>query len=198
MRLYHGSNTGGIKELVPFQADHDRPYIYLSENQVVASFYIINCVERPYYWFPYGFSKGGVPYYDELYPDALRKACEGKRGVIYEVDADPSSLIPFKNIPGAWLSTAALQVKDGLVIDDPHAWFMQCEREGKLLVRRYEQKTAADLALDDKITVRYLLEKHMITTPDCSYALFIKKMFPWVWERYCLEEEQRGEEGSAA
>jgi len=27
MKLYHGSNTGGIKILEPRLADHDRPYL---------------------------------------------------------------------------------------------------------------------------------------------------------------------------
>ena len=58
MILYHGSNTGDIQVLEPRQADHDRPYIYMSTLEVVAAFYLCNRVERPYYWFPYGFDKG--------------------------------------------------------------------------------------------------------------------------------------------
>ena len=52
MVLYHGSNTGNIKVLKPNQADHDRPYVYMTTMDVVAAFYLCNAVERPYYWFP--------------------------------------------------------------------------------------------------------------------------------------------------
>lgn len=30
MKLYHGSNIGDIKVLEPRQADHDRPYVYMT------------------------------------------------------------------------------------------------------------------------------------------------------------------------
>ena len=46
MRLFHGSNTPGIRVLEPRQADHDRPYIYLTTIDVVAAFYLCNAVER--------------------------------------------------------------------------------------------------------------------------------------------------------
>ena len=82
MILYHGSRTPGIQILEPRQADHDRPYIYLTTIDVVAAFYLCNAVERPYYWFPYGFRRDAmdVPVYDELYPDALREVSEGVHG----------------------------------------------------------------------------------------------------------------------
>ncbi len=34
MILYHGSNTGNIKVLKPNQADHDRPYVYMTTMDV--------------------------------------------------------------------------------------------------------------------------------------------------------------------
>ena len=61
MILYHGSNTGNIKVLKPNQADHDRPYVYMTTMDVVAAFYLCNAVERPYYWFPYGFEFSTSP-----------------------------------------------------------------------------------------------------------------------------------------
>lgn len=57
MTLYHGSNTGNIQILEPRLADHDKPYIYMTTIDVVAAFYLCNAVEKPFYWFPYGFEK---------------------------------------------------------------------------------------------------------------------------------------------
>jgi len=175
------------------QADHDRPYIYLTENEVVASFYIINCVERPYYWFPYGFTKEHIPQYDELYPNALQEACEGKKGYIYSVNTDKEVLLPFKNIPGAWLSAIPLLVSNKREILDPYTWFLECERAGQLSVARYETKTAHELEWWDAKILDYITEKRMISTPDCSYAIFVRKKFPQVWMRYEeLESKKNG------
>ena len=111
MRLFHGSNTPGIRVLEPRQADHDRPYIYLTTIDVVAAFYLCNAVERPDYWFPYGFEKDmEVPIYHELYPNALREVSEGVCGYIYEVEAAQEQVIPFKNIPCARLGTKPIEV----------------------------------------------------------------------------------------
>lgn len=38
MILYHGSNIGNIKVLEPKQADHDRPYVYMTTLEVVSAF----------------------------------------------------------------------------------------------------------------------------------------------------------------
>lgn len=66
MTLYHGSNIAGIEILKPNQADHDRSYVYMTTIDVVAAFYLCNAVERPYYWFPYGFeNNSNVPIYHE-------------------------------------------------------------------------------------------------------------------------------------
>ncbi len=103
MLLYHGSNTPDIKILKPRQADHDRPYLYMTTIKIVAGFYLINTVERPYYWFPYGFEKDGTVHYQEWYPNALREAAEGKKGYIYTIEAKEEDTLPLPNIPCGWL-----------------------------------------------------------------------------------------------
>ena len=74
MLLYHGSNTLCIAVLEPRLADHDSSCIYLTVNPVVAAFYLSNAVERPYYWFPYGYRKEDVMGYNEFSPNALQEA----------------------------------------------------------------------------------------------------------------------------
>ena len=84
MILYHGSNIIGLNQLKPMQADHDRPYVYLTTIEAVAALYLCNAVEKPYYWFPYGFDESGdIPIYHELYSDALRKVSDGKSGAAF-------------------------------------------------------------------------------------------------------------------
>ena len=184
MRLYHGSTVGGIKILKPKQADHDRPYVYMTTMDVVAAFYLCNAVEKPYYWFPYGFTEEGLPIYHELYPNALREVSDGVSGYIYEVNADESQVIPFKNIPCARLATKDIKVAKSRKIDSAYNLFKEYVRQGKMVVGKYEEKSETELNNWYAMIYDYISEKNMIMTSDCSYARFVKNKFPWVWEKY--------------
>ena len=185
MKLYHGSNIRNIKVLEPKLADHERPYVYLTTLEVVAAFYLCNAVEKPYYWFPYGFAKeSDIPIYHELYSNALKEVSQGVRGYIYEVEVDESQIILFKNIPCARLATEPVQVTECVEIENAYDLFMEYVEQGKMQISRFEDKTEKQLNWWYDGLVDYLKEKDMQKTPDCSYAMFIKKKFPWVWERY--------------
>ena len=185
MILYHGSNTANIQVLQPHLADHDRPYIYMSTLEVVAAFYLCNAVERPCYWFPYGFDKEtGVPVYHELYPNALKEVSDGVSGSIYIVDADEDSILPFKNIPVARLATQPVKVLKEIKVENAYDLFMQYVAEGKMKIGRFEDKTEKAIANWHGMVLSYIKEKDMIKTPDCSYALFVKEKFPSVWRQY--------------
>ncbi len=185
MKLYHGSNIGNVQVLEPRLADHERPYVYLTNLEVVAAFYLCNAVEKPYYWFPYGFAKeSDIPIYHELYPNALKEVSQGVRGYIYEVEADENEIIPFKNIPCARLATEPVKVIGCVEIENAYDLFMKYVADGKMKIGHFEEKTEKQLKWWYDGLVDYLKEKDMRNTPDCSYAMFIKKKFPQVWERY--------------
>lgn len=185
MTLYHGSRTADIKVLKPNQADHDRPYVYMTTIDVVAALYLCNAVERPYYWFPYGFENGSdIPVYHELYPDALREVSENVTGYIYEVTAENNQVIPFKNIPCARLATEPVQVTDCIQVENAYDLLMAYVKQGKLKISRYEEKTQQQRAWWYTRVAEYLAEKNMIETPDCSYARFVKEKLPRAWEQY--------------
>ena len=185
MILYHGSNIGNIKVLKPNQADHDRPYVYMTTVDVVAAFYLCNAVKRPYYWFPYGFGGGSnIPIYHELYPNALKEVSEGVSGYIYEVFADENQVIPFKNIPCARLAVKPIEVTKCVRIENAYHLFLDYVKQGKMKIGHFEDKTAQQLEWWYSRCIEYLEEKHMIESPDCSYASFIKLKLPQVWERY--------------
>ena len=185
MVLYHGSNIANIKVLRPNQADHDRPYVYMTTIDVIAAFYLCNAVERPYYWFPYGFEGGSnIPVYHELYPNALKEVSEGVSGYIYEVLAEENQIIPFKNIPCARLATEPIEVMKCTKVENAYALFMEYVKQGKMKVSHFEDKSEQQLEWWYSCCVEYLEEKHMIETSKCSYASFIKEELPQVWERY--------------
>lgn len=168
----------------PRQADHDRPYIYLTTMEVVSAFYLCNAVQRPYYWFPYGFTEEGIPAYHELYPNALCEVSEGVAGTIYEVEAEQTQVIPFPNIPCARLGTAPLEVAGYREVEDAYVLFQDLIRQGKLCVGRYEDKSEKELQNWYQMILQILKEKDMKEKPECSYARFVQEKFPWVWEEY--------------
>ncbi|MBD5394752.1 MAG: hypothetical protein HDR71_10865 [Lachnospiraceae bacterium] len=187
MKLYHGSIIGDIKVLEPRQADHDRPYVYMTTIDVVAAFYLCNAVERPYYWFPYGFDKNSdIPIYHELYPDALKQVSEGISGYIYEVEAEDSQVIPFKNIPCARLAAKPIEVVQCTRIENAYEQFLEYIRQGKMRLGRFEDKTEQQLNWWYSRLVDYLIEKDIVKDPDCSYAVFVRDKFPQVWEKYLM------------
>ncbi len=192
MKLYHGSNIGGIMVLEPRQADHDRPYVYLSTISVVAAFYLCNAVEKPYYWFPYGFDQSGsIPVYHELYPGALRQVSEGVRGYIYEVEAGENQVIPFKNIPCARLAAEPVEVTGCLEVGNAYELFLKYVEQGKMRIGRFEEKSEQELGRWYSMIKAYLKEKEMVRTPDCSYAVFVRNRFPGVWEEYLRENNRK-------
>ena len=185
MTLYHGSRTACIKMLIPNQGDHDRPYVYMTTIDVVAALYLCNAVERPYYWFPYGFENGSdIPVYHELYPDALREVSENVTGYIYEVTAENNQVIPFKNIPCARLATEPVKVTNCVRVENAYDLFKDYVKQGKMKIGYFEDKSKQQLEWWYSCLVDYLKEKHMIETPVCSYACFIKS-------KWMLPEERR-------
>lgn len=52
MKLFHGSCVGGIQVLEPRQADHARPYIDLTEKEVVAAFFFAMLWRNRFTGFP--------------------------------------------------------------------------------------------------------------------------------------------------
>jgi len=184
MILYHGSTVPGLTTLIPHQADHDRPYVYYSTLEVVSGIYLSNAVERPWYWFPYGFDREGQVVYHELYPHALREVYQGKSGYIYSVELPEDEVLPFKNIPCARLGTASAPVKDVLHVPDVYEWLLEQERSGHLRVSRYEEKSPQALKNWHTGILEEIRRMHLIEIPDSSYARFIREKFPAVWEEY--------------
>lgn len=188
MILYHGSNTADIKVLKPNLADHDRPYVYMTTIDVVAVFYLCNAVERPYYWFPYGFESGSdIPVYHELYPNALKEVSEGVSGYLYEIHAQEEQVIPFKNIPCARLATEPIEVSKCVRVENAYDLFLEYVKQGRMKIGRFEDKSEQQLDWWYSAVADYMKEKNMIETPDCSYAVFVKEKLPGAWEKYVLQ-----------
>ena len=54
MKLINGSPEWGLTVLHPACSEHGVPAAHLSRDPVIAAFYTIWRIERPYSWVPYG------------------------------------------------------------------------------------------------------------------------------------------------
>ncbi len=171
----------------------------MSTMDVVAAFYLCNAVERPYYWFPYGFESGSnIPVYHELYPNALKEASEGVSGYIYEVLAEENQVIPFKNIPCARLATEPVKVTNCVKVENAYDLFKDYVKQGKMKIGYFEDKSKKQQLDVVFVLCRFtLLRKAMIETPDCFLCLFIKLKLPQVWEKYIANNKQMFEKNIA-
>lgn len=66
---------------------------------------------------------------------------------------------------------------------------MEYVRQGRLVIDSFEDKTSEQLERWYNGLCEELKRKNMKYIPDCSYAWFIQKKLPQVWERYLLLEE---------
>ena len=145
MKLYHGSDAGGLQTLTPRLADHGKPYVYLTDNRVAAALYAARAVEPPHYWVPYGFDSDGTPVYHELYSNALYDVYGGKCGYLYQVEAWETQVNPLEGIPGAFTGLSPFSVTDCEALPDVYEWLLREEADGRLRVCRFQEKTPEEL-----------------------------------------------------
>ena len=187
--LYHGSSTGGIQTLQPFTADHGKPYVYFTTNDVSAAFYASRAVKHPYYWVPYGYDAQGRITYTEVWKNAFSEVFAGKAGYLYCCEGDDQKLLRFPTHKSLRLSQDPVAVSRCERIDDLQSWFLQRERDGKLVIQRYESLAPDQLSLWHGMVLEELLDSFTGVGPEHPYAKFVQEKMPAVWERFLHEAQ---------
>lgn len=182
MNFYHGSNIKGLKGLLPFESEHKKPYIYFAQNPVVALFYSVKAVEKPYNWFPYGFNDDGVPVYTEYYPNAFADVYKNKTGYLY-LCKNLTGLKNPTNINGAYVSEEPVVISACEEILDIYEKFLQWEREGLFIIRHYESLTDQQKQNLEKLMIGEIKDLRLLEKPNCSYSKFIKEKMPAAFEK---------------
>lgn len=176
--LYHGSSIGNLIELTPQISDHGKPYIYFVANPVIALFYTVKIVDKPYNWYPYGF-KNGIPVYTEYYPDALADVYKGRHGYIYEFEKVENAENPTE-INCVSVCTAPIKTEKITEIPDVYVKLLEHEKNGELVIERYE--TLSNNRLNQiRNMVKSEIEKYNLKNNDNSYSRFIKSRFKDLW-----------------
>ncbi len=175
MTLYHGSNIAALETLVPFQSNHEKPYVYLTDNEALAVLYAHNPLTRPNGFFTYRFDSTGKLHYDEYFEDALHAIYSGHGGYVYSCEA---ALSPMPNMPWVYVSGQPVAVAACRFIPDLYEEALRMERAGALIVHRYATLPERFLASIREMMLAEI-EKHGLRgQPESEYALFIKRHFP--------------------
>ena len=184
MKIYHGTNIGGIEVLEPRKSLHEKAYVYFSTDIVVATLYTAGAVEKPHYWYPYGFDKEGRVKYDEIYPAALKDVYDNKVGFVYECEADEDLLENPTNIHCARLSALPVKVTGCIKIDNIYEQFLEYIDEGKFVLVEHEKVSDGTMSFYRKSIIDSLKKYET----GCDYARFIKEKMPDIWQEFIKGE----------
>lgn len=182
MNFYHGSSIKGLKGLLPYVSEHKKSYIYFAQNPVVALFYTVKAVEKPYSWFPYGFNKDGVPVYTEYYPNACADVYKGKKSYIYLCQNLKNVQNP-TNINGAYVSEEPVAVVGCTEIDNVYEKMLEYEKDGLLIIKSFQSLTEAQKQNLENIIVDEIRQMKLKEKSENSYSRFLKSRIPKAWEK---------------
>lgn len=132
--LYHVSGKAGLKTLQPHASTHKKPYVYAIENMVTG---LLFGVKQDDFDFIISTDENDKPVVYECYPDAFQRIYQGKGCSVYEV-GDEGFLRGMTSWEPELVSESEVRVINEIVIADLYDRLLEEERNGKLLVYRYE------------------------------------------------------------
>ena len=183
---YHASPTPGIQVLEPRVSNHNTPLIYFSKKRENTLVYLSNAIEKfcretGYVhtgkwtkWGPYGF-KSGILQLDEYYPNALAETYAGVSGYVYHANSIREAEQDIA-IPDAAVSTVPVPVDGVEFVPDAYEAILDAERQGLILLRRYESLPESMLACIRKT----MLEAYDSAEEQPEYRYFLKSKFDFI------------------
>ncbi len=168
MILYHGSSVPGIQALRPL---YEATKVYLTDSAAIAAIYAYTPLTKPLGWFTYYVDKGGIPHYDEYFPNALSTLYGGASGFIYQCEG---SFTRHETMPWVYHSDGPVPVTSCRYIPDLYAELMELEQTGRLVIHRYEDFSPAQQEAFRRQAARSA-EGH---APGSEYHRFLNTHFP--------------------
>ena len=193
MTYYHASPTGGLQILEPRRSPFfDKPaQVCLTSLRAMALFYLIRNYE-----YAYGYTRQGKLYFDEPFPDALKKLYAGKPGWLYTCEAGDYEKTA---IPNEFVSSQPVRITGAAYIPDAREAFLQEQEAGNILLLAYAQSAsdpkrfAEKLAWIEKEISEEILQNNLWKEPDSDHARYYQENYPEIWSR-TLERVQTEEE----
>lgn len=131
MTYYHASPTGGLQILEPRKSPYfDKPtQVCLTSLRAMALFYLIRNYE-----YAYGYTRQGKLYFDDPFPNALKKLYAGKSGWLYICeDGDYKKT----EIPNEFVSAQPVRITGAEYIPDAYEAFLREQAAGNIQLLDY-------------------------------------------------------------
>ncbi len=182
MTYYHASPTGGLQLLEPRKTLYfDKPtQVCLTSLRAMALFYIIRNYE-----YAYGYTRQGKLYFDDPFPDALKKLYAGKSGWLYtcaEGDYEKTE------IPNEFVSAQPVRIIGAEYIPDAYEAFLREQEAGNILLLGYEhfasdpEKFVKKRAWLEKAISEEIRKKAIWKAPDSDCARYYRENYPEIWK----------------
>jgi len=166
---YHGTTTAGITKL---QAD---PIVYLTPIRTYALFYII---DKSINWFTCAVKEDGTVYYEERFPNQLKKLYSGKSGYIHKCNYKES--FTSGKSRGIVVSRSPIDVIDFEFIPDVYQEILNYEKTGAVVVKRYEDLSDTEKEDVFDMMVNYIYKNNLLEAKGPK-ATFVRESFPDSW-----------------
>ena len=182
MTYYHASPTGGLRLLEPRKTLYfDKPtQVCLTSLRAMALFYIIRNYE-----YAYGYTRQGKLYFDDPFPDALKKLYAGKSGWLYTCEEGDYEKT---EIPNEFVSAQPVRILGAEYIPDAYEAFLREQEAGNILLLGYEhfasdpEKFAKKRAWLEKAISEEIRKKEIWKTPDSDCARYYRENYPEIWK----------------
>ena len=182
MTYYHASPTGGLQLLEPRKALYfDKPtQVCLTSLRAMALFYIIRNYE-----YAYGYTRQGKLYFDDPFPDALKKLYAGKSGWLYTCEEGDYEKT---EIPNEFVSAQPVRILGAEYIPDAYEAFLREQEAGNILLLGYEhfasdpEKFAKKRTWPEKAISEEIRKKAIWKAPDSDCARYYRENYPEIWK----------------
>ena len=183
MTYYHASPAGGLQMLEPRKSPYfDKPtQVCLTSLRAMALFYLIRNYE-----YAYGYTRQGKLYFDDPFPDALKKLYAGRSGWLYICeDGDYKKT----EIPNEFVSAQPVRITGAEYIPDAYEAFLREQAAGNIQLLDYAhfasdpEKFAKKRAWLQKAISEEIRKKEIWKATDSDRAHYYQENYPEIWTK---------------
>lgn len=181
--LYHGSAVEGIEALRAGSLLHGtgQRVAYLTDSLPYALFYIW---DEGHVGWPQkhvtAWVEGGIARYEEQFSGQLAAFYKGAKGWLYLVERTPK-MQPMEGREALFYAPGGAAVAEARFIPDVYEALLEQERQGRLEVRRFTERTPAEQEELTERIAQYLSQSGICQ--DRAEAGFDRRYFPESWAR---------------
>ena len=174
MAYYHCSPTAGLKLLYPQKpAAFDKPArVYLTTLLPMALMYSVRNYE-----YTYGYDESGQISFTEYFPNALEILYRGQKASLYLCAPGHTEQT---EIPHEAVCESPVPIIQETLIPDAYEALLEQERDGALLIHRFEALSPAMLAWIKEVQKDEILQNDLLHTPGPK-ADYYRTHYPESW-----------------